>query len=121
MEQALVDNEGFAAQHGVTLVLHGLAEQVRVCVDSDRLTQVVTNLLSNAIKYSPPQGTVKVVMRKQANRVRVEIIDNGPGIPEEFRKRIFQKFSSSRMNMVSADPRKIKPTQLTSLSWSIIQ
>jgi PAS domain S-box-containing protein len=118
MEQALVDNEGFAAQHGVTLVLHGLAEQVRVCVDSDRLTQVVTNLLSNAIKYSPPQGTVNVVMRKQANRVRVEIIDNGPGIPEEFRKRIFQKFSQAD----SSDTRQKGGTGLgLSISRAIVE
>lgn len=95
MEQALADNQGFAEQHGVTMVLKKTAGPVRVCVDSDRLIQVVTNLLSNAIKYSPPQGTVQVVIRQQANRVRVEIIDNGPGIPEEFRKRIFQKFSQA--------------------------
>jgi len=95
MEQALADNQGFAEQHGVTLVLHKASAPVRVCVDSDRLIQVVTNLLSNAIKYSPPQGTVQVVMRKQANRVHVDIIDNGPGIPEEFRSRIFQKFSQA--------------------------
>jgi CheY-like chemotaxis protein/anti-sigma regulatory factor (Ser/Thr protein kinase) len=95
IEQALVDNQGFAEQHGVTLALKKAAGQVRVCVDSDRLTQVVTNLLSNAIKYSPPQGTVNVVMRKQASRVRVEITDNGTGIPEEFRSRIFQKFSQA--------------------------
>jgi PAS domain S-box-containing protein len=95
MAQALADNQGFAEQHGVTLALKKAAGQVRVCVDSDRLTQVVTNLLSNAIKYSPPQGTVNVVMRKQASRVRVEITDNGTGIPEEFRSRIFQKFSQA--------------------------
>ncbi len=95
MEQALADNQGFAEQHGVTLVLHKARSPVRVCVDSDRLIQVVTNLLSNAIKYSPPQGTVNVVMRKQGSRVRMEIIDSGPGIPEEFRSRIFQKFSQA--------------------------
>ena len=95
MEQALADNQGFAEQHGVTLALQKASGQVRVCVDSDRLIQVMTNLLSNAIKYSPPQGTVNVVMRKQANRVRVEINDNGSGIPEEFRSRIFQKFSQA--------------------------
>jgi PAS domain S-box-containing protein len=95
MEQALADNQGFAEQHGVTLVLHKASAPVRVCVDSDRLIQVVTNLLSNAIKYSPPQGTVQVVIRKRTDRVRVEISDNGPGIPEEFRSRIFQKFSQA--------------------------
>lgn len=95
LEQAIAANEGFAAQHGVTLALRGTAAQVRVCVDSDRLIQVVTNLLSNAIKFSPPQGTVIVAMLHEGKRVRVEVSDNGPGIPEEFRNRIFQKFSQA--------------------------
>lgn len=95
LEQAIADNQGFAEQHGVTLALQKTSGRAQVCVDSDRLIQVVTNLLSNAIKYSPPQGTVQVLIRKNSSRVRVEISDKGPGIPEEFRKRIFQKFSQA--------------------------
>ncbi|SFV00418.1 multi-sensor hybrid histidine kinase [Polaromonas sp. YR568] len=118
MQQALADNEGFAEQHQVTVVLHRAAGPVRVCVDSDRLTQVVTNLLSNAIKYSPPQGTVKVMIRRLVNRVRVEVIDSGPGIPEEFRKRLFQKFSQAD----SSDTRQKGGTGLgLSISKAIIE
>jgi PAS domain S-box-containing protein len=95
MEQALVANEGFAAQHSVKQVLNAPAETLRVNVDSDRLIQVVTNLLSNAIKFSPREGQVRVVVRRDSGRVRVEISDKGPGITEEFRKRIFQKFSQA--------------------------
>ena len=95
MEQVLAANEGFAAQHQVKLVLRAGRHPVRVNVDSDRLTQVVTNLLSNAIKFSPAQGTVQVLLRSGAGRVRVEISDEGAGIPEEFREHIFQKFSQA--------------------------
>ncbi|MFI5447616.1 PAS domain S-box protein [Polaromonas sp. UC242_47] len=95
MVQALAANEGFADQHNVSLVLRSTKYPVRVNADSDRLLQVVTNLLSNAIKFSPPGGLVHVVLRRDAGRVRVEISDSGPGIPEEFRKRIFQKFSQA--------------------------
>jgi len=118
LEQALVANEGFAEQHGVKLVLGRVEAPVQVCVDSDRLIQVVTNLLSNAIKFSPPDGAVQVAMRTGAGRVRVEIIDSGPGIPDEFRQRIFQKFSQAD----SSDTRQKGGTGLgLSISKAIIE
>lgn len=95
LEQALADNQGFAAQHKVKLVLQAPRQALRVNVDSDRLLQVMTNLLSNAIKFSPADGTVRVLLGRHAGRVRVEVSDDGPGIPEEFRARIFQKFSQA--------------------------
>jgi PAS domain S-box-containing protein len=95
LEQALADNQGFAAQHKVTLVLQAPRQPLRVNVDSDRLLQVMTNLLSNAIKFSPAEGKVRVLLGRHAGRVRVEVGDDGPGIPDEFRKRIFQKFSQA--------------------------
>jgi signal transduction histidine kinase len=93
--EAIAANEGFAAQHGVTLNLLGGGEAVRVDVDSDGLLQVLTNLLSNAVKFSPTGGTVDVSLRRIEGRVRVEVRDWGPGIPDEFRSRIFQKFSQA--------------------------
>jgi len=96
LAQALSANEGFAGQHKVKLALEAPADVVRVHVDSDRLTQVVTNLLSNAVKFSPPESCVRVrVLGEGSGRIRVEVADSGPGIPEEFRKRIFQKFSQA--------------------------
>ncbi|MDO8777859.1 MAG: PAS domain S-box protein [Burkholderiaceae bacterium] len=95
LRQALADNEGFAAQHQVKLALHAPKQPLMALMDSDRLLQVMTNLLSNAIKFSPAQGTVLVLLGRHAGRVRVEVSDNGPGIPEEFRQRIFQKFSQA--------------------------
>jgi len=95
LAQALTANEGFAGQHKVKLALDAPAEVVRVSVDSDRLIQVVTNLLSNAVKFSPPQSCVHIRLLCSDGRVRVEVADSGPGIPEEFRKRIFQKFSQA--------------------------
>ena len=95
LQQTLADNEGFAAQHQVKLALHAPRQPLKALVDSDRLLQVMTNLLSNAIKFSPAQGTVLVQLGRHAGRLRVEVSDNGPGIPEEFRQRIFQKFSQA--------------------------
>ncbi len=95
LERALADNQGFADQHKVRLVLQAPRQALRVNVDSDRLLQVMANLLSNAIKFSSAEGTVRVLLGRHAGRVRVEVSDDGPGIPEEFRKRIFQKFSQA--------------------------
>ena len=95
IQQALAANEGFAGQHRVKLVLEAPAEPLKVRIDSDRMTQVLTNLLSNAAKFSPPGSQVEVRLSRVARSVRVEVVDHGPGIPEEFRSRIFQKFSQA--------------------------
>jgi len=59
--------------------------------DSERVRQVVTNLLDNAIKYTPVAGTIHVsILHRTAQKVQVSICDNGPGIPEENRERIFE-------------------------------
>jgi len=95
LAQILVANEGFADQHKVKLALDIQTQGVNVSVDSDRLTQAATNLISNAVKFSPADSFVYIRLMCRDRRVRVEVADSGPGIPEEFRKRIFQKFSQA--------------------------
>ncbi len=95
VQQALAANESFAAQHRVSVLLRMPDEPLQVHIDSDRLTQVLTNLLSNAVKFSPPEAAVEVRVSRVGQQVRVEVADHGPGIPEEFRSRIFQKFSQA--------------------------
>jgi signal transduction histidine kinase len=60
--------------------------------NADRLRQVIGNLLSNAIKYSPQGGTVHVRADMQGEAVRVEVRDEGIGIPANQQARIFTKF-----------------------------
>ena len=64
-------------------------------VDRDRLIQVITNLLSNAAKFSPRGGTIQLNVQAESDSARITIRDEGPGIGEEFRKRIFQKFAQA--------------------------
>ena len=61
--------------------------------DRDRLMEVVVNLLSNALKFSPPGAPVEVSAAKQGGWVRVSVRDHGPGISDEFRGKIFQRFA----------------------------
>lgn len=95
LQQALAANDGFAAHHGVRLRLRAPDAALQARIDSDRLMQVMTNLLSNAVKFSPAGSTVEVMLSRTARQVRVEVSDQGPGIPEAFRNRIFQKFSQA--------------------------
>jgi signal transduction histidine kinase len=94
LEEALASNRGYADKYGVDYVLVG-ASTHWVHVDGMRLQQVLANLLSNAAKFSPDGSAVEVTVSDQAGRVRVSVHDHGPGIPEEFKARIFQKFSQA--------------------------
>lgn len=95
VERALADNQTYADARGVQFHLVSGADKVVVNVDPQRLQQVMANLLSNAAKFSPEQDTVEVAVTRRDGCVRVEVKDHGPGIPDEFRARIFEKFSQA--------------------------
>lgn len=90
---------------------------VHALADPRRLTQVVINLLSNAVKFSPEHSTVFVRVAKTDETAIVSIIDHGPGIPEEFRGRIFERFTQAQQ----ASTRSVSGTGLgLAISHSII-
>jgi signal transduction histidine kinase len=64
-----------------------------VASDADQLRHVLSNLVDNAVKYSPDGGTVEVAARHVPGRVSFAVRDEGIGIPEEDRERIFEKFT----------------------------
>ncbi len=91
LERAVHINRPYADIHKVRLnLLPG--PDFTVSVDPDRLMQVLTNLISNAAKFSPEGSEVDVSATAEGNRVRVAVRDRGPGIPENFRAAIFQRF-----------------------------
>jgi NtrC-family two-component system sensor histidine kinase KinB len=67
-------------------------ELPRVTADPESMQSALTNLLSNALKFTPPGGEVFVSVEDAGAVVTFTVGDNGPGIPEEFRPRIFEKF-----------------------------
>ncbi|WP_345793664.1 PAS domain S-box protein [Thauera sp. JM12B12] len=95
VHQALESHRTYGTERRVALALKGEASAAELRVDSQRLMQVLANLLSNAIKFSPEGGTVEVVVRALPGKVRVAVVDHGPGIPASFRGRIFEKFSQA--------------------------
>ncbi len=80
----------FAANNGIKLEI--MPSDAVVYADGDRLVQVIVNLLSNAIKFSPKGQTVTVVTENAAGFVQVRVVDRGRGIPEKFKKLLFQRF-----------------------------
>ncbi len=94
-ESSVQANSGFAEAHRVTVAFTPFATDATVIADPDRLAQIVTNLLSNAIKFSPVGGVVDVQIEPLDRRYRLSIADRGPGVPPEFRDRIFAKFAQA--------------------------
>lgn len=95
LQQALDEHRGYAEQHQIDYQLRSPDSSVTVYGDPDRLMQVLGNLLSNAAKFSPAGATVTVHTALKPGRVRIHVSDTGPGIPESFRDRLFDKFSQS--------------------------
>lgn len=95
VEQAIEANTGYAAQFNVTILFQAGPRDFTVFVDHDRMLQVLANLLSNAIKFSLEGGQVIVRTAPQGRGVRITVCDNGVGIPDEFRDRIFHKFAQA--------------------------
>ncbi|WEX10643.1 sensor histidine kinase [Chelativorans sp. AA-79] len=98
LDLAMASCEVLARSEGITLKRTGRARRAKVQGNRDRLTQVFINLISNAIKYNTnkePVVAVSSAMRKGVYEASVD--DNGPGIPNSERERIFLKFSRGPM------------------------
>jgi len=70
-------------------------EPLQVVVDAGRIQQVIWNLVSNAIKHSPSEETVVIRAERRGEKIRVEVEDRGPGVPESFRSKLFHRFSQA--------------------------
>lgn len=89
-KEAVALFEPVSSEHGLTLRLP--TEPLPLRCDPLRIEQVLTNLISNALKYSPDGGRVEVRVRPAGGEVLFEVSDQGMGISEEDRKRLFEPF-----------------------------
>jgi signal transduction histidine kinase len=93
IEDSLVSTRQLFLENSVHLTKESPHSPVFVRADHDRMVQVVINLMSNAVKFCE-SGTGEVVVRLSIlkDEGRVEVADNGPGIPPEEQTHIFEKF-----------------------------
>lgn len=89
---ALSDFTTKAAEKKISLLYDNPQGKIFVRGDSSRTHEVIANLVDNAIKYSLEGSTVKVRCYTEGNYARLDVEDNGEGIPEEAKSHIFQKF-----------------------------
>jgi PAS domain S-box-containing protein len=88
-ELAVRMGETLDADHRLTVATEGSCVAL---VDPTRLEQVLTNLIENAVKYSPAGGEVRLTARAEGGGVRIEVADNGIGLPPTAAERIFDPF-----------------------------
>ena len=81
-----------AKNHNHTLVFEPNDALPEIRADRNRLSQVVLNILSNAIKYTPDGGCIRLTAGTCGSDVWIQVSDNGIGIPEKDRERIFERF-----------------------------
>lgn len=94
-QQSLESNIAYADTFGINLQLVADIEHVLIKIDAQRLQQVMANFISNAVKFSPARGLVEIVVQRIGEQVKIAVVDHGPGVSDEFRARIFQKFSQA--------------------------
>lgn len=95
LKQCIDLNTVYFDEHHVKVVLQDSGTDIFIHVDRDRFIQVLTNILSNAAKFSPPHSHVSIFLERSGTLVQIHIHDQGPGIPEEFKEKMFQRFSQA--------------------------
>ncbi len=90
--EALCHVDRKSSEHKIQVKLE--EEYMLVRVDARLLIQVIINMVDNAVKYTPKGSEIIISAKTEENMVRVEIADNGPGIPDEMKPRVFDMFYS---------------------------
>ncbi len=80
----------------ITLTVAGRETGKRIMVAGEKLSQVFLNIILNAIDAVPPKGTIEIEFRQQTDGYTVAVKDNGPGIPDETKNKIFDPFYSTK-------------------------
>ncbi|MCK4742834.1 MAG: PAS domain S-box protein [Sulfuriflexus sp.] len=95
LEKSIHDNQTYAEENNITFSIENKIDDVCIYADKDRLMQVMVNLLSNAAKFSPKNSEVTLSIARHNGLVRISVTDLGPGIPDEFHSKLFDKFTQS--------------------------
>ena len=91
--------ESLAILNSVKLQLNLPSEEIQGCIDSEKLHTILKNLLSNAFKFTPAEVSIEVSAKQNLNdEVEIVVSDNGIGMSDEERKKIFDRFYQVNSN-----------------------
>lgn len=74
------------------IIVENERDYVLVHADAKLIVQVLINLIDNAVKYTPPESEVRISVREEDGMVHVSVADNGPGIPDDAKDKVFEMF-----------------------------
>lgn len=81
-----------------SVVVEAPSSPLLVSGQLEKLSEVIMNIVGNALHFSPPEGKVTVRLRREGDSAVVEVLDEGPGIPEDFLPDLFKPFRSMRQS-----------------------
>jgi heavy metal sensor kinase len=88
----VVGHLGVLAEEKHQAVTVETSGRVAACLDRLVIRQALINLVDNAVKYTPPGGNIRVIVSEGGSGPTLEVVDSGPGIPQEHRDRVFDRF-----------------------------
>ena len=91
IDDAIERLDSQAQTKNLTIVSH-VPQNLDVLCDADQLKRVLANLLHNAIKWSPAADAITITAAENEEEIVVTVFDNGPGVPDDVRERIFERF-----------------------------
>ena len=82
----------FAKRQKIDVVFDAEQEELYCDIDIDQMERIMLNILSNAIKYNKPNGNIDVIVKDRKEKVYIDVIDSGIGIPKDRINTIFDRF-----------------------------
>ena len=96
-------NNVIAHKKNIIIHLHYTDDIPEIVFDPSKIEQVLNNLISNAVKFSPPGNDVNVRISKSEGYLVVAIADQGPGIPETEREKLFKPFQKTSVKSTAGE------------------
>lgn len=87
--------DGFSYVARSRAIRANVAGNVEAICDEDLIRRVIENLVTNGIKHTPASGAIRIDVEEREGKVRVAVVDQGPGVPAEARERIFDKYETA--------------------------
>jgi len=102
-QQIVESFQEYAVDRDIHLEFHPEPELLNALVDVKKIEKILINLISNAIKYSPKGGIVTVIIKEETQKVVFIIRDEGYGIAEENKNKIFESFYQNPSQLIDSN------------------